>query len=1172
MHKYHQYHHRSLLLALLARFTCIMTNQFQPSTVQWDLGNFFEIQNDEDVWQASQIAPCSPESSSAKFIIESTCVESLTLFISVPENAVGLFESLLKSNNLEEVNERSEDAVGMFELFLKSNREICKREIKSFVKDWLLLSVYQPKGTKASVPWLGKYTPNVGDFAQGIYCWRGKTDPRGEMTRIPFFQQMMVNDHFEPATYNVTGDQIRLFVGNAKFVDSREWVFDSKHPWLINSTTVIDIVIEKTTSSLLHTNADTDSDSARDYGGMIAPLQASGDSFVEPSIFGQIHKTLGFLLQFAIARGTITDFPLIPHECIKDAYHMLDSKLKGCNTLINSVCRELEEMSHKFAGQDHTIGRGMLFHGPPGTGKTTLIGLLPEVLGLTLVAPPMVAASLKRGLVGETEHILYQLGKRAAYMPWQLCVLSLDEIDTLVTDRQRTESKGRGGGADTSSLNTLLSIIGGGGNVQNLLVYGATNLGPSIDAAFRRRMLNNIFFVGLMTSDARRKLIQSYTSNHYFNLPSDAEDVLVAITMNMGGSHVKAILEYIKSSVFGLSTAAHTPTISIQTCVDHTRSVCMAQDIFLGSAYLCDYFSDGEQVSKDITSEVVEFPRKQISGLDVFAHARVNNNIFLTGRILVFFRKKGTVTKIGVNANATANEIIEQRKKDNPFFPTPGFLYFEGVTNYLPKQNPHPKLVEPFDCNLESNTKRIISPRIEHILKLSVSFCVKNKVDTLQVLDLPWLQRCKVETETQALAAIADLEYSMRGYNSVMLLLDVDSLVISESLVDEETGEVETVPLWKAFLHTLLQLCRKANTMVEDDLAHSPPTLAAAAPTLTPALTRQSSLVESDSVVDSREQSVASSAPAGAIHSQAPTQQSDPWKVASFCPTQKRWVLFATSNPSFLASFRDVTDFPLTPDEHKAKYRQELLRRQQKCARCENMFTLEENDDNPCTWHTKGYYEEVTLPSPPATAASSVEGVNLASTFSATREKVPGTENPPALVQSAAELATIEAFGVTQRLSRKWACCGKLVSDLECSHRQPHVSMLQESNNNQPGNTPAYRCWKCGGVNIDGSMRACKGHEGGFTFDKTNFPPSNRSEQESLMNVLFPAHDPFPQQNVIWNCCSQLVTRSIPLCTKEHNVCCSQTVDELVKAQPKVATISQVLSEFVDRHYGAGLG
>jgi AAA family ATPase len=144
--------------------------------------------------------------------------------------------------------------------------------------------------------------------------------------------------------------------------------------------------------------------------------------------------------------------------------------------------------------------RGLLLHGPPGTGKTMIAKSAAEELGAVLL--PIDCAQVVSRFVGESEARLRMLFERAntIAMEGTGVVIFLDEIDALCPKRSGGGGGAVGGGALearlVATLLTLMDGLGSGGGdgegagesmrVPRIVVLGATNRPHALDPAVRR--------------------------------------------------------------------------------------------------------------------------------------------------------------------------------------------------------------------------------------------------------------------------------------------------------------------------------------------------------------------------------------------------------------------------------------------------------------------------------------------------------------------------------------------------------------------------------------------------------------------------------------------------------------------------------------------------------------
>ncbi|CDO92161.1 unnamed protein product [Kluyveromyces dobzhanskii CBS 2104] len=122
--------------------------------------------------------------------------------------------------------------------------------------------------------------------------------------------------------------------------------------------------------------------------------------------------------------------------------------------------------------------RGILLHGPPGTGKTMLLRCVAnetEAHVLTINGPSIVSKYL-----GETEAALRDIFNEAKR--YQPAILFIDEIDSLAPSRVSDDS----GEVESRVVATLLTLMDGMDGSGRLAVVAATNRPNSIDPALRR--------------------------------------------------------------------------------------------------------------------------------------------------------------------------------------------------------------------------------------------------------------------------------------------------------------------------------------------------------------------------------------------------------------------------------------------------------------------------------------------------------------------------------------------------------------------------------------------------------------------------------------------------------------------------------------------------------------
>lgn len=130
--------------------------------------------------------------------------------------------------------------------------------------------------------------------------------------------------------------------------------------------------------------------------------------------------------------------------------------------------------------------RGILLHGPPGTGKTHLARAIASSTNSSVLI--INGPELSSAYHGETEAKLRDVFKEARQK--SPCIVVLDEVDALVPRRE----DGAGGEVEKRVVATLLTILDGMedetktavGSEDRVVVIGTTNRPNAIDPALRR--------------------------------------------------------------------------------------------------------------------------------------------------------------------------------------------------------------------------------------------------------------------------------------------------------------------------------------------------------------------------------------------------------------------------------------------------------------------------------------------------------------------------------------------------------------------------------------------------------------------------------------------------------------------------------------------------------------
>ncbi|CAF1390520.1 unnamed protein product [Adineta steineri] len=221
--------------------------------------------------------------------------------------------------------------------------------------------------------------------------------------------------------------------------------------------------------------------------------------------------------------------------------------------------------------------RGFIMYGPPGTGKSEIMSKLSVKLGICMVGPPLAAGELNRPLVGESERVIIALASRCHRVPYAMCCLSIDEIDSLAPKRDEDSSEGK-----VDKISVLLSLIDGIKDVPNLMIFCATNRLHMMDEAFLRRMSGK-FFVGRPSSQARMRILAQIPE---WALESDLIDRLAIASTNFSGAACKAFTRAITVRCMAVQRTNPDFHVNYHEALKIADRTAQQYQVFLGSETL----------------------------------------------------------------------------------------------------------------------------------------------------------------------------------------------------------------------------------------------------------------------------------------------------------------------------------------------------------------------------------------------------------------------------------------------------------------------------------------------------------------------------------------------------------------------------------------------------------
>ncbi|KAG6836172.1 hypothetical protein H0H93_010653 [Arthromyces matolae] len=154
--------------------------------------------------------------------------------------------------------------------------------------------------------------------------------------------------------------------------------------------------------------------------------------------------------------------------------------------------------------------RGILLHGPPGTGKTHLARAIASSTKSSVLV--INGPELSSAYHGETESKLRDVFREAREK--SPCIVVLDEVDALVPRRE----EGAGGEVEKRVVATLLTILDGmeeGADGEGrVVVIGTTNRPNAIDPALRRPgRFDREIEIGIPDAEARLSILDVLLTN-----------------------------------------------------------------------------------------------------------------------------------------------------------------------------------------------------------------------------------------------------------------------------------------------------------------------------------------------------------------------------------------------------------------------------------------------------------------------------------------------------------------------------------------------------------------------------------------------------------------------------------------------------------------------------------
>jgi transitional endoplasmic reticulum ATPase len=188
----------------------------------------------------------------------------------------------------------------------------------------------------------------------------------------------------------------------------------------------------------------------------------------------------------------------------------------------------------------HSIPKGILLHGPSGTGKTLLAKAVATESEANFIA--VKGPELMSKWVGESEKGIREMFRRAKQAA--PCVIFFDEIDSIAPIRAGAGGMEGGegtGGTNTRIMSQLLTELDGIEQLHGVVVLAATNRVDMIDPALLRPgRFDKIVFVAKPDKITRQKILEIYTKGKPMSHDVDLNKISEK-TEGFSGADISAI-------------------------------------------------------------------------------------------------------------------------------------------------------------------------------------------------------------------------------------------------------------------------------------------------------------------------------------------------------------------------------------------------------------------------------------------------------------------------------------------------------------------------------------------------------------------------------------------------------------------------------------------------------